>query len=59
MRHDSHQREIEQLAYRLWEKSGKPRGHSRHFWDKAQQMLWHARARVREFRVVGDGERQG
>jgi hypothetical protein len=57
MHHDPKQREIQHLAYRLWEKSGKPSGHSRHFWEKARYMLWHARARVREFHVTShDGQ---
>ena len=43
---------MRELAYRLWEKAGRPSGMSHHFWEKARYMLWHARARVREFHVT-------
>ena len=52
MRHDHRHEEMRELAYRLWEKAGRPSGMSHHFWEKARYMLWHARARVREFHVT-------
>jgi hypothetical protein len=31
--------EIERLAYRLWEKEGRPHGHALTYWLKAEKML--------------------
>jgi len=49
-KHRPHQ-ELEELAYRLWEKAGRPHGQAQHFWEKARNILWHAQARIHEFRV--------
>jgi hypothetical protein len=54
MHRETVQRDVQALAYQLWEKAGKPDGHAHHFWERAQHLLWHAQARVHEFRVVDE-----
>jgi hypothetical protein len=39
MEYREHMRDIEKLAYQLWEREGHPEGHALHFWLKAEKLL--------------------
>jgi hypothetical protein len=39
MSDDTHEQEIREYAYRLWEEAGSPEGQETEFWEKAKHLM--------------------